>query len=74
MKNTFLKSFLVLTFFLLNFTAFAEETVDEEEDYNYTTNGTTAAPINENLVWLAIGGILVAFYSYKKVVAVKISK
>lgn len=69
MKTTFSRSFLIIAFLFLDFVAFAQQpgqTADNEDDNPLEGNDDPAAPINGKLIWLAVMGLIFAYYTFKK--------
>jgi hypothetical protein len=66
MKNNLFKIYILSFFLLADFVAFAQPGDDDGTPGGLEGNDPPPAPINGKLIWLAILGILFAFYSIKK--------
>ena len=64
MKISIQSFFLLFAFLLLDFVAFAQGTSDGIGDLEQEDPPT--ANINAKLIWLAIAGIVFAYYTFKK--------
>ena len=73
MKKTILQSFLLLTFLFLDFVAFAQPgTNNGDGTLEGDDDDPVATPINSKLIWLAIVGLVFAYYTYKKTRSVEV--
>lgn len=66
MKNYFWKTFFLFSFLLLDFAIFAQGPGTNDEDGALEGDDIPQAPISGKLFWLALFGIVFAFYTYKK--------
>lgn len=76
MKNTFLRTLFLLSFLLLDLVLFAQPLSPGTDDVNGTLEGDDlpAASINAKLIWLAVVGIIFAYYTFQKSRLAKLSK
>ncbi|NUY82115.1 hypothetical protein HUK80_14520 [Flavobacterium sp. MAH-1] len=65
MRQNLYKLYFLSFFLLIDFMAFAQPG-DDDENGDLEGDDPAPAPINGKLIWLAIVGILFAYYSYKK--------
>jgi len=65
MKNNLFKIYILSFFLLVDFVTFAQPG-DDDGSGGLEGNDPPPAPINGKLIWLAVLGILFAFYSFKK--------
>ncbi|WP_426091036.1 hypothetical protein [Flavobacterium sp. DSR3-2] len=66
MKNKALKLYLSLFCSFSNFLLFAIPPGDDNVDGTLEGNDAPAAPINGKIIFLAVAGVLFAFYTLKK--------
>lgn len=68
MKLNLQRFFLLFAFLLLDFVAFAQPGTGSGSgtDNDLENEDLPAAPINAKLIWLAIAGIIFAYYTIKK--------
>lgn len=66
MKNTLLRTYGTLFCLLSSFLLFAIPPGDENDTGDLESTDTPAAPINGKLFVLAIAGIILAYYTFKK--------
>ncbi|WP_026978469.1 hypothetical protein [Flavobacterium tegetincola] len=78
MKNTFLRTLFLLSFLLIDLVLFAQPygSGPGTDDENGTLEGDDlpAASINAKLIWLAVVGIIFAYYTFQKSRLAKLSK
>lgn len=65
MKSNLYKLYFLSFFLLVDFVAFADPGEDNDTG-DLEGDDAPAAPISGKLIWLAIAGILFAYYSYKR--------
>ena len=65
MRQNLYKLYFLTFFLLIDFVAFAQPG-DDDENGDLEGDDPAPAPINGKLIWLAIAGILFAYYSYKR--------
>lgn len=65
MKNKLFQLYLLTFFLLVDFVAFAQPG-DDDGSGGLEGDDPPPAPINGKLIWLAIVGLVFAFYSIKK--------
>ncbi|MBD3582705.1 hypothetical protein [Flavobacterium selenitireducens] len=67
MKLNLYKLYFLTFFLLIDFVAFADDTPgDDDGGGGLEGDDPAPAPINGKLLWLAVVGILFAFYAYKR--------
>lgn len=68
MKLNFYKLYFLTFFLLIDFVAFADDVPGSDDGTDDGLEGPdpAPAPINGKLLWLAVVGILFAFYAYKR--------
>lgn len=65
MKMNQQRFFLLFALLLFNFVAFAQPGIGNDTN-DLENDDLPAAPINAKLIWLAIAGIIFAYYTFKK--------
>jgi len=65
MRQNLTKLYFLTFFLLIDFVAFAQPG-DDDQNGDLEGNDPAPAPINGKLIWLAIVGILFAYYAFRR--------